>query len=115
MCRSLSSAHRAKRRWMRLSDVNYGLRNIQLKLQIPTELVHKDSGTVAGGGDLLVGVKWRFSNNERSQFQLGTYPQVLLPTGDHARGLGEGKSALYFRWSRRKVGRSGRFTAMLDF
>jgi hypothetical protein len=39
-------------------------------------------------------VKWRFLSNEQSQFQLGIYPQLLLPTGDHARGLGEGRPAL---------------------
>jgi hypothetical protein len=45
---------------------------------------------------VLLGVKWRFLNNERAQFQLGIYPQVLLPTGDHARGLGDGGSAFVF-------------------
>ena len=77
-----------------LFDLNYGLPNIQLKLEIPVEVIHDDSdGTVGGAGDLLLGVKWRFLNNERSQFQLGTYPQVLVPTGDHSRGLGQGGSA----------------------
>jgi outer membrane putative beta-barrel porin/alpha-amylase len=77
-----------------LFDLNYGLPNIQLKLEIPVEVIHDDSdGTASGAGDLLLGVKWRFLNNERSQFQLGTYPQVLVPTRDHARGLGQGGSA----------------------
>jgi hypothetical protein len=56
--------------------------------------VHEDSsGTAAGAGDLLLGVKWRFLNNEQSKFQLGVYPQLLLPTGDRAQGLGEGRPA----------------------
>jgi Putative MetA-pathway of phenol degradation len=77
-----------------LFDLNYGLPNIQLKLEIPVEVIHDDSdGTVAGAGDLLLGVKWRFLNNEQSRAQLGVYPQLLLPTGDHARGLGDGGSA----------------------
>jgi Putative MetA-pathway of phenol degradation len=77
-----------------LFDLNYGLPNIQLKLEIPVEVIHDDSdGTVGGAGDLLLGVKWRFLNNERSQFQLGTYPQVLVPTGDHSRSLGRGGCA----------------------
>jgi hypothetical protein len=77
-----------------LFDLNYGLPNIQLKLEIPVETIHDDGdGTASGPGDLLLGVKWRFLNNERSQFQLGTYPQVLVPTGDHSRGLGQGGSA----------------------
>ena len=80
-----------------LFDLNYGLPNIQLKLEIPVEIIHADGdGTVGGAGDLVLGVKWRFLNNERSQFQLGTYPQVLVPTGDHSRGLGQGGSAFEF-------------------
>jgi outer membrane putative beta-barrel porin/alpha-amylase len=77
-----------------LFDLNYGLPNTQLKLEIPVSIVHEDNeGTAAGPGDLLLGVKWRFFNNEQSQLQLGTYPQVLLPAGDKSRGLGEGRTA----------------------
>ena len=44
-----------------LFDLNYGLPNVQLKLEIPVEVVHADDeGTMAGAGDLLVGVKSRF-------------------------------------------------------
>ena len=72
-----------------LFDVNYGLPDVQLKLEFPIEIAHDDgNGTVTGAGDLLLGVKWRFFNNEQSQLQLGIYPQLLLPTGDQARGLG---------------------------
>jgi hypothetical protein len=77
-----------------LFDFNYGLPNVQLKLEFPIEVIHEDNnGTTAGLGDLLLGVKWRFFNSEKSQVQLGVYPQILLPTGDHARGLGEGRTA----------------------
>ena len=56
--------------------------------------MHEDSnGTLAGAGDLLIGVKWRFFYSEKSQLQLGIYPQLLVPSGDHARGLGEGRTA----------------------
>src|SRR5215469_4132725 len=66
-----------------LFDLNYGLPNVQLKLEFPVEVVHQDGvGTAAGAGDLVLGVKWRFLNNERTQLQLGTYPQLLVPTGD---------------------------------
>ena len=77
-----------------LFDFNYGLPNIQLKLEFPIKIVHEDrDGTAAGAGDLLLGVKWRFFNNEESHLQLGVYPQLLLPTGDQARGLGQGRPA----------------------
>src|SRR5215472_16617186 len=49
-----------------LFDLNYGLPNIQLKLEVPVEIVHDDGdGTVSGAGDLLLGVKWRFLNNDQ--------------------------------------------------
>jgi hypothetical protein len=80
-----------------LIDFNYGLPDIQLKLEFPVRVVREDSNrTEAGPGDLLTGVKWRFLNNEQSQLQFGIYPQLLLPTGDHARGLGNGGSAFVF-------------------
>jgi len=77
-----------------LFDFNYGLPDVQLKLEFPIRVVHEDGdGTAGGAGDLLLGVKWRFFNNEQSHLQLGSYPQLLLPTGDRARGLGEGRPA----------------------
>jgi len=77
-----------------LFDLNYGLPDIQLKLEIPFTIVHRDDdGTTAGPGDLLLGVKWRFFNNERAQVQIGFYPQLLIPTGNESRGLGEGRTA----------------------
>jgi hypothetical protein len=77
-----------------LFDLNYGLPNVQLKLEIPIRIVLRgDDGTAAGPGDLLLGVKWRFFNSERSQLQFGVYPQLLVPSGDHSRGLGEGRTA----------------------
>jgi hypothetical protein len=77
-----------------LFDFNYGLPNVQLKLEIPVEIIRDDGdGTAGGAGDLLLGVKWRFYNNEKSQLQIGVYPQLLVPTGDHTRGLGQGGAA----------------------
>jgi hypothetical protein len=77
-----------------LFDLNYGLPNVQLKLEIPVEIIHEDhADTAVGPGDLLPGVKWRFFEDQKSQVQLGVYPQALLPTGDHRRGLGDGRPA----------------------
>jgi hypothetical protein len=54
-----------------LFDLNYGLPNVQLKLEFPVEIVHEDgAGTATGPGDVLLGVKWRFFNNDQSQLQL---------------------------------------------
>jgi len=77
-----------------LLDLNYGLPELQLKAEFPMEVVSKDHGRAAAGvGDLLFGVKWRFLYDERSHLQLGFYPQFLVPTGNRARDLGEGRPA----------------------
>jgi hypothetical protein len=78
-----------------LFDINYGaLSNVQLKLEIPVEVVQlHNEGTAAGLGGILPGVKWRFLEEENAQPQLAIYPQVQLPTGDQRCRLGEGKPA----------------------
>ncbi len=75
-----------------LLDLNYGAaESVQLKLEIPSRVIHEDgNATMAGPGDLLLGMKWRFFEDEKSQVQLAIYPQVLVPTGDPQRGLGDG-------------------------
>jgi outer membrane putative beta-barrel porin/alpha-amylase len=79
-----------------LFDINYGLPNAQLKVEFPSEIVQQDrDGTAASVGDLVLGVKWRFLNDEQSKFQVGVYPQLRLPTGNRARGLGAGRPALW--------------------
>lgn len=58
-------------------DINYGLgEHIQLKFEVPW-LLMKEYGEQAenGLGDSLVGVKWRFIDEERHGFDMSTYPQ----------------------------------------
>jgi len=83
-----------------LFDINYGmpamygLPHVQLKLEIPVEVVRKaDGGTEAGPGDMLLGVKWPFLEEQGWRPVIGIYPQLLVPTGDASRGLGEGRPA----------------------
>jgi hypothetical protein len=58
-----------------LFDLNYGLPSIQLKLEIPVAIVHRGgNGTAAGAGDLLLGVKWRFSITSSRKFNSGFIP-----------------------------------------
>jgi hypothetical protein len=97
-----------------LFDLNYGLPDIQLKLEFPIEIVNEDSnGMQAGLGDSLIGVKWRFFNNERSQVQFGIYPhcccqQAIMRAASATVGLPS-----YFHCSRRETGKNGRFTQTL--
>jgi Putative MetA-pathway of phenol degradation len=78
-----------------LFDLNYGLPNVQLQFQAPIKIVQQESDRAVGPGDALVGVKWRFLSDEKSQVQLGVYPQALLPLGDHRHDLGEGQAAYF--------------------
>jgi outer membrane putative beta-barrel porin/alpha-amylase len=66
---------------------------LHYQFQAPIKIVQQESDQAAGLGDPLLGVKWRFLSDEKSQVQLGVYPQVLLPVGDHRRDLGEGQAA----------------------
>ena len=64
-----------------LFDVNYGLPNAQLKLEAPAEVVRDDhDATAAGPGDLLLGLKWRFFDDDKSQMQLAL-PASAGPDG----------------------------------
>ncbi len=96
-----------------LFDFNYGLPDVQLKLELPVKIVHEDgNGTVADAGDLLLGLKWRFLNNKQSHLQLGIYPQLLLPTGIRRAASAKVDLRSCCRSSHKKVGRNGRFTGM---
>ena len=82
-------------------DFNYGWGDrIQLKYELPIA-VHTDQNntTVAGLGQSLLGVKWRFyqhvlknvpaDDDKRVNFSMGTYPQLSLnnPTNSVHRGV----------------------------
>jgi hypothetical protein len=41
----------------------------------------------------LLGIKWPFLEEKGWRPLVGIYPQVLVPTGDHSRGLGAGGAA----------------------
>lgn len=72
-------------------DLNYGIGDhIQLKFEAPW-LIKKDSGerTIGGPGNSMAGVKWRFLDEERSGFDISTYPQLEFNnhTQSASRGL----------------------------
>jgi len=82
-------------------DINYGWGNrIQLKYELPiSEYTNADNATLAGLGNSLLGIKWRFYEHRRANsqpgddkavnFSLGTYPQLSLdnPTSAVRRGI----------------------------
>jgi hypothetical protein len=65
-----------------LLDLNYGIgARIQLKYEVPCVIVDEDGqGTRAGVGNSLVGIKWRFLDEEKVGVDVSTYPQFEFNT-----------------------------------
>jgi hypothetical protein len=77
-----------------LADVNYGLgERIQLKLELPL-LVESSTGTRAGLGNPVMGVKWRFLDDSSSGVAISTYPQFEFPSPILPLDKSENESAL---------------------
>jgi len=80
-------------------EVNYGaMLDTQLHLIAPLAYDKPADGTSHYGyGDMELGVKYRFvhTGEEGSEFQLGIFPLVELPTGNSDKGLGNGKSQVF--------------------
>jgi hypothetical protein len=75
-----------------LLDINYGVgERIQLKYQVQANLLVPDQGSViAGMGNSLGGVKWRFlDQTNASWLEISTYPQLefVYPGSSAQRGL----------------------------
>lgn len=74
-----------------LLDLNYGVGdNIQLKYEVPFLIQHEQGmGIQSGLGNSLVGVKWRFIDEEKFGLNMSTYPQLEFnpPTSSAGRGL----------------------------
>lgn len=75
-------------------DFNYGLGdNIQLKYETGWLFTNapEGGGVKSGMDDSLLGLKWRFLDQERSGFDMSVYPQLQVenPTGSVARGIAD--------------------------
>lgn len=78
-------------------EVNFGAApGLQLHVLAPLALA-AGGGMPAryGPGDLELGAKYRFLDEEQAGFQLGTFPLVTLPTGSAERGLGAGAATVF--------------------
>jgi hypothetical protein len=77
-------------------ELNYGAApGLQLHVIAPFALAAGGGEpTRYGPGDLELGAKYRFVEEERAGVQVGTFPIVTLPTGSAARGLGEGSATV---------------------
>jgi hypothetical protein len=77
-----------------LVDANYGWgERLQLKVEMPLTVVSDGDGTRGGIGNPLVGVKWRFLDEETAGVAVSTYPQFgfNLVHSSADRGLVEGE------------------------
>jgi hypothetical protein len=74
-------------------DFNYGLLpDTHLHIIAPLQYVKPDGGTAQYGfGDLELGIKYRFVRESEWVPMVGTFPLVLLPSGDKDKGLGAGE------------------------
>ncbi len=88
-------------------EFNYGiLPNTQFHLVAPMAYDAPKGGTsYAGYGDTEVGVKYRFVEQSEYIPDIGSFPLVEVPTGNAAKGLGNGKAQLYLPvWLQKDIG-----------
>lgn len=88
-------------------EVNYGAaRNLQLHTILPMSFVRSTEGTTTYGyGDTELGAKFRFIQETSTRPQLGIFPLLEIPTGDHHRGLGSGHMQLFLpMWLQKSYG-----------
>jgi hypothetical protein len=80
-----------------LLDVNYGfITNVQLHLAVPLGYSRPDQGKSAYGiGDVELGVKARFVQEQQWVPQIALYPFLELPTGSQGSGLGNGTAQVF--------------------
>jgi hypothetical protein len=78
-------------------EFNYGAaKNLQVHIVAPYAFDHPSGGSrVQGYGDTELGAKYRFIEEGDDTPQVGVFPLYIAPTGDDARGLGNGASQFY--------------------
>ena len=78
-------------------EVNYGaVPNLQLHLIAPVSFVSPSHEAARFGyGDTELGMKYRFVEETDFLPQIGTFPLVEVPTGQHERGLGSGHAQIF--------------------
>lgn len=86
-------------------DLNYGgARGLQLTATVPIAFSHSSrTGWHAGSGELELGAKYRFVNDEQRGWQAAVFPRLILPTS--AKGLGSNRVRLLLPlWAQKDFG-----------
>lgn len=91
-------------------EVNYGIfPEFQLHFIFPLEYVKPEgSHSHYGYGDTEIGLKFRFfdkKDSEESEWMVGTFPILQIPTGSESKGLGNGDLQFFIPvWLQRNMG-----------
>lgn len=74
-------------------EFNYGFApDFMVHLVVPYTLFYPDAGPAGRGlGDIELGVKYRFVHESANVPEVGVFPFVEIPTGNAARGTGNGQ------------------------
>jgi hypothetical protein len=69
-------------------DLNYGAaKGVQLTATVPLNFSHAPrDGWKGGAGDLELGIKYRFFNDEAHGVSAAIFPRAILPTASHSPG-----------------------------
>ena len=70
-------------------DLNYGaVEGVQLTATLPVGFARQggQSGWTTGGGDVELGLKYRFLNHDRAGFSVAVFPRAILPTASNGFG-----------------------------
>jgi hypothetical protein len=92
-------------------DLNYGaVKDVQLTATVPVAYSHSSgpSDWRFGRGDLELGVKYRFVNDEKKAFQAAIFPRVILPTSSNNLG-GDRARLLLPLWLQKDWGKTSLF------
>jgi hypothetical protein len=90
-------------------DLNYGLiPGLQLTATLPLSFSHDKGQSWRGGsGDVELGTKFRFLNNEKAGFSAAVFPRLFLPTSSLA---GSGKPRILMPvWLQQDLGKMSIF------
>jgi len=74
-------------------EVNNGVApNLQLHLVVPSVYTSSGGVSASGIGDVEAGAKYRFLSETRNRPEIGLFPLAELPSGNHDKGLGNGRA-----------------------
>ena len=91
-------------------DLNYGAaKDLQLTATLPMAFSHApDTGWRGGRGDVEIGAKYRFINDDQAGLQAAVFPRVILPTS--SRDLGGRRARLLLPlWVQKDLGKTSFF------